>query len=95
MRIGITFLQMGKQRLQVITAKVPRELAAKVARLAKQRHVSKSQVVRDAIESFDSRWPEGSVGEVAGHLFGSVKGGPKDLATNPKYFDGYGEWRRK
>jgi hypothetical protein len=29
--------------------------------------------------------------DLAGPLVGCVKGGPKDLSTNPKYMDGFGE----
>lgn len=29
-------------------------------------------------------------GELAGHLAGSVKGGPSDLSTNKKYMEGFG-----
>ncbi len=29
--------------------------------------------------------------DLAGDLIGSIRGLPKDLATNPKYMEGYGE----
>jgi hypothetical protein len=29
--------------------------------------------------------------DVAGDIVGSVKGGPKDLSTNPKHMEGFGE----
>lgn len=94
-RMGITLLRMGKSRLQIITVKVPREMAAKVARLARVRRVSRSEVVREAIENLGDDWPPDSVGAVAGHLFGSIKTGPRDAATNPKYLTGLGQWRRR
>ena len=79
--------------MKIITVKVPPELAAKVVRLAKARRVSRSQLVRDAIENLGEEWPPDSVGNVAGHLFGSVKKGPRDASTNPKYLKGIGQWR--
>ena len=92
---GITVVQVSKSRLKIITVKVPPELAAKVARLAEARSVPRSQVVRDAIENLGEEWPPDSVGKVAGHLFGSVKEGPSDASTNPKYLKKLGRWPRR
>ncbi len=73
---------------QVMTVKLPRQLSAKVARSARKRRVSRSQVVRDALQAMNEAGP--SVGDLAGDLFGSVGGGPTDLSTNPKHLKGYG-----
>jgi metal-responsive CopG/Arc/MetJ family transcriptional regulator len=85
-------------KLQTITVKVPRSLAARVARAAKKRRSTRSETVRQLLEQgldASERWPKGSVGEAIGHLFGAAKGGPRDLATNPKYMDDFGKWRRR
>ncbi|MBO6781069.1 MAG: hypothetical protein JJ896_15545 [Rhodothermales bacterium] len=34
--------------------------------------------------------PEDSVLDPVRHLVGSIKTGPRDLATNPRYLEGYG-----
>ena len=40
-------------------------------------------------------FPEGkSVYDLTSDLCGSVKGGPGDLATNPKHLQDYGKWKR-
>lgn len=52
-----------------------------------------AQVVREALEQFLNGGRRSSVvtvAELAGDLLGSAQG-PRDLATNPKYMEGYGK----
>ncbi len=78
-----------------ITLKVPPATSARLAAEAKARRISKSAIVRELIDKHfkangkKKRRP--TFGELAGHLAGIYKTGPKDLATNPKHMEGFGE----
>ena len=78
--------------MKTISLKLPEALDAKLARLAKARKQTKSEVVREAIESMlNGGQPKRPVtmAELAGDLLGCLEG-PGDLSTNPKYMEGYG-----
>lgn len=73
-----------------LTVKVSKQLSGRVARLAKERNVTVSAVLREALEAL----PEGRDQTVVarfGHLFGVGTRAPHDLSTNPKYLKDYGE----
>lgn len=79
--------------MKTISLKLPENLDVKLDRTAKQRKQSKSEVVREALEQFlhgGRRSSIVTVAELAGDLLGSAEG-PHDLATNPKYLEGYGK----
>jgi hypothetical protein len=84
--VGNTLASMSNTR--VLTVKLPRELSAKVARAARKRGASRSQIVREAIQSMREEGP--TVGDLAGDLRGVVRGRPPDLSSNPKHMKGYG-----
>ncbi len=72
------------------TIKIPRRLSARVARLAKRRHVSRSALVREALEALaDSAPAETFIERVAEHV-GTADDLPSDILTNPKHMRGYG-----
>ena len=77
-----------------ISIKLPEPMFRTLTRTAEQRGVSVSLLVREAIDAFMARGPKksakGSFLDVAGDLVGCVDG-PPDLATNPKYMEGFGE----
>jgi predicted transcriptional regulator len=75
--------------MRVVSLKLPDDLDKALTRIARKRHSSRSQVLRDALESY-ARGSEGSVTAAAGDLVGSLTG-PRDLSTNPKHLAGYGE----
>jgi Arc/MetJ-type ribon-helix-helix transcriptional regulator len=80
--------------MTTITCKVPEKLAAQLEAVARTERCSKSDVVREALEErFKAKRRRGRVTafDLVKHLCGSIKGGPRDLATNPKYMDGFGE----
>lgn len=80
--------------MTTITCKVPETLAAKLDALARDERCTKSDLVREAIEArLQSTQGRGSATALylVKHLRGSIKGGPSDLATNPKHMDGFGE----
>lgn len=80
--------------MTTITCKVPEKLAAQLEALARTERCSKSDLVREALE--ERLKPKRRSGRVTAydlvrHLRGSIKGGPSDLATNPKHMKGFGE----
>lgn len=79
-----------KTGLQTISVKVPREVSARLVRLARARKTTVSAVVRDAIERYDAPM-KGSFLEAAAKYVGCLKGGPGDLTTNPKYMEDFGK----
>lgn len=79
--------------MKTVTVKLPPALNARLDRAAKQRGQSKSDVVREALESLlnglRGTRPARSALDLAGDLVGSIEG-PGDLSTNPKYLEGLG-----
>jgi predicted transcriptional regulator len=75
--------------MRVVSLKLPDDLDKALTRMARKRRSSRSQVLRDALESY-TRGSAGSVSAAAGDLVGSLSG-PRDLSTNPKHLAGYGE----
>jgi len=79
--------------MKTLSLKLPSSLSVKLERAAKQRGQSKSEVVRSALEQFlhgDCSIPPGSALEAVQPWAGCVEG-PRDLATNPKYMEGFGK----
>ena len=80
--------------MQTISLKLPEDLLADLEREAKARRVTKSVLVRESLERTlrqRSRRGAASCYDRARDLAGRLKGLPRDLATNPKYVDGFGE----
>ena len=77
-----------KRKMRVTSVKLPEELDEQLSELAAKRHVSRSAIVREALEHY-ARLAATSVVDAAGDLVGAAEG-PHDLATNPKHMKGYG-----
>jgi hypothetical protein len=78
--------------VKTITCKLPETLDADLETAAREEGVSKSQIVRKAVEDRISRSRarrSPRAFDLVKDLSGSVKG-PADLLTNPKYMDGFG-----
>jgi predicted transcriptional regulator len=78
--------------MKTLSVKVPNTLDAKLALLAQQRGVSKSLVVREALEVFlkrNGRVRAGSALDLAKDLAGCLSG-PGDLSFNKKYLKDFG-----
>ncbi len=75
--------------MESMSIKLPRTLSAKVSRLAKRRNVSRTEVVRDALEAYTAA--DRSAGSAVSDLKGCLKGLPRDLSANQKHLKGYGE----
>lgn len=72
------------------TIKVPKQLSARISRLARKRHISRSALVREALERLSEGESETFVARVS-QWVGAAKGLPKDLSTNPRHLRGYGK----
>ena len=80
--------------MRTISLKLPEQLVADLEREAKARRVTKSVLVRECLEKALHREPRRgtlSCYDLASDLAGKIKGLPRDLATNPKYMDDFGE----
>ncbi len=76
-----------------ISLKMPEPLAAQVTAVANDRGVSKSALMREAIETFlsgDAANHPGSALDHVADLVGACEG-PEDLSVNRKYMEGFGE----
>jgi predicted DNA-binding protein len=84
---------MSSQR---ITIRVSESLVKRLKKHAGMRRRSESALVREALESYlgEASTPSSAydLARDAG-LIGCVGGGPTDLSTNRKYFEGFGESR--
>jgi carbohydrate-binding DOMON domain-containing protein len=82
--------------MNTLTIKVPAELDQQIANASRNEQVTKSELVRRAVVAYVTRRPQRTPAFVsaldqAGDLVGCFEGGPKDLATNPKYMKGFGK----
>jgi hypothetical protein len=76
---------------KTISLKLPAELESQLARLSRQRSVTRSEIVRAALEAYlatGTAAPRSCL-DLAGDLPGSLEG-PADLASNPRHLKGYG-----
>ncbi len=73
--------------MRTISLKVPEALYAKLSELARRKGVSRSAVLREALEAFEGG--ASSFSSKARDLAGSLNG-PKDLSTNPEHMAGFG-----
>lgn len=77
-----------------LTIRIPAGLEAAVAQASAQDHVSKSELVRRALEAYlrqrDAHAPFVSALDQAGDLVGCFTGGPADLSSNPECLADFG-----
>ncbi len=82
---------MASQRISV---RVPGGIARRLKERSRATNTRESQVVRDALEQYlstnDSEQTTYDLLREAG-LIGCVRGAPRDLSTNKRYFKGFGE----
>lgn len=81
--------------MNTLTIKIPVALEREISLASRREHVTKSEFVRRAVAAYVARAPGQatfvSALEQAGDLVGCFKGGPKDLASNPKHMEGFGK----
>jgi predicted DNA-binding protein len=79
--------------VHTISLKLPDRLLELLEEESRARHTTKSSLVRECLEKTlvaRSQGSEVTCYDLARDLAGSVKGLPRDLATNPKYLEGFG-----
>ena len=79
--------------MQTISLKLPDSLLALLEKESRQRRTNKSALVRAALErelTKPATKGKESCYDLARDLAGSAKKLPKDIATNPKYMEGFG-----
>ncbi len=79
--------------MNTISLKLPDRLLELLEEESRARRTTKSSLVRECLEKTLAPRPAGreaSCYDLARDLAGSLKGLPRDLATNPKYLEGFG-----
>ncbi len=80
--------------MKILTVKISKDLEREITQTARRQRISKSELARRAMVQYIARREQPrkfrSAAELAGGLIGSIHGTPRDLATNPRYLDGYG-----
>jgi predicted transcriptional regulator len=75
--------------MRPISIKLPKNLEKLLDDLARARRLSRSAVVREALQVY-AAGARRSATAAAGELVGSLDG-PRDLSTSPKHMRGFGE----
>jgi hypothetical protein len=79
--------------MKTVSLRLPEALDARLTWLAQEKGVTRSAVVREALEAFmengTARRP--SAYDLSSDLCGSVTDAPRDLSYNKKYMEGFGE----
>lgn len=83
--------------MKTLSVKLPEPLAKWLLGESKQTRRSRSALVREALEAKRNGHANGgrakkrvTMAEAMADLRGSISG-PRDLSTNPKYFEGFGK----
>jgi metal-responsive CopG/Arc/MetJ family transcriptional regulator len=80
--------------MNTISIKLDLPLEKTLLKLSQRERVSKSELVRRALQAYAAQKiheaPAQSALEKAGDLVGCFKGAPKDLASNPAHMADYG-----
>jgi hypothetical protein len=77
--------------MKSVSFKLPDSLHRRLTKAAKDRRVYQSQILRNALEAYlkQNGGKRPTMRDLAGDLIGKFEG-PPDLATNPKYMEGFG-----
>lgn len=79
--------------MSTISLKLPDRLLELLEQESRSRRTTKSSLVRECLEktlAASSQHGEATCYDLARDLAGSVKGLPRDLATNPKHLESFG-----
>jgi hypothetical protein len=80
--------------MRTVSLKLPDHLVRELDAEAKARRITKSRLIRESLEQALHKRPQRrfvSAYDLARDVIGSLKGLHQDLATNPKYMEGFGE----
>lgn len=83
--------------MSTLTIELPDDLVARLEAASEQAHLPPAQFVRAALEKAlpaPAGNGEPSALEALHDLVGCMDSGVTDCATNPKYMEGFGQWRR-
>lgn len=75
---------------QLVSIRLPSTALARVARLARRRKTTVSEVIREAIDSLD-RPPRPSIWDQVKPLLSKKGSGVGDLSTNKRHLIGFGQ----
>jgi len=82
-------------RMNTLTIKIPARLESEILAASAAEHLSKSELVRRALQTYLSQRHSGapfvSALDKAGDLVGCFEGGPGDLASNPAHLADFGK----
>lgn len=85
--------------MKTLTVRLPEPLVAEIEAESRVRKVSKSDVVRERLETAPNQRPKSSTLDAIADLAGSVKGDlPADLSARTKHYlriNGYGQKRTR
>ena len=80
--------------MTTVSLKLPDDIAARLKLEARARKSTLAKLAREVLEkSLPEIEPpsDKSVYDGLRHVIGSIRGLPPDVATNPKYMEGFGE----
>ena len=83
--------------MTTLSIELPTALKKKLETQARRLGISPARFVRAALETHLKHLRNNgrrSLYEASSDICGSVRGGPHDLASNPKHLAGYGAWKR-
>ena len=80
--------------MRTITFKADDHLDDWLEKQARAMRVSKSEIVRDAVETRMRASGGKSCYDLSKDLCGSLRSGVPDLATNKKHMKNFGKWKR-
>ncbi len=89
----LALLRITMNIMVTITCKIPEKLDVELESIAEKRRLSKSEIVREALEQSIEQQKKSSqlsAYDVMKAGCGIIKKGPHDLATNPKHLEGFG-----
>ena len=80
--------------MNTLTIKIPAQLEAEIVAVSAREHLTKSELVRRAVDAYlrqrKSVTPFVSALDQAGDLVGCFSGGPTDLSSNPDHLASFG-----
>ncbi len=83
--------------MQTLVLRIPDDLARELEAEAKERHLTKSEIVRRRLVAAGSQSPGTASGfALIADLIGTVEGGPSDMSVRKKHYlktKGYGKSR--
>lgn len=81
--------------MQNVSLKLPDLLYEKIDVAAHEKHTTKSEVIREALDYYFSKGSHAkhppSFYDLTKRYCGCIKNAPKDLSHNKEHLDGYGE----